>query len=110
MLIACLLVPATPWWASSRHYQAQKQMGDTVSATQRSEQMYAAQREPMLKEVKEEDTFEGVPELRSIRTAPDPDSVWHGQLQQADKTLMQHHLPALKGRNNPPSTQWLPGR
>ena len=70
MLIAALLVPATTWWASLRYYQAHKQVEDAMSSTQRWEQLYAAQRERMLKDVKEENTIEGVPEVLGVWTAP----------------------------------------
>jgi hypothetical protein len=111
MLIAALAVPATTWWASVRYYQAHQQPAPAVAASPTWAQMYESQRGQMLKNGREGNTVEAVPVVRSTWTGPtDPDNVWHGQLQQANKTLTQHHLPALNVNYSPPSTRRLPGR
>jgi len=112
MLIAALAVPATTWWVSVRYYkEAHQEKQESAATSQIWETMYQEQRKRMLEDVREEVTIEGVPEVRSTWNGPmDPDSFWNGQMQQANKTLILHQLPALNARYAPPVERRLPGR
>ncbi|WP_395750385.1 hypothetical protein [Prosthecobacter sp.] len=112
MFIAALAVPATTWWYSVHYYNAHKQPEETVASAPvpAPEQKRKEQRDVLLSKVKEGSTIEAMTELRKVWTGPtDPDSVWRGQMREANETLMQHDLPALNASHSPrpPSTRRL---
>lgn len=109
MWVAALVVPATAWWVSVHEYRAQKQTQGALSLERGMQ-------------VKHEKIRSKPPlDLNSIEFAPisavrsswngqtEPDNVWHGQMQQANRTLMQHHLPVLDVSFTPPPDR-LPSR
>lgn len=111
MLIAALAVPATTWWVSVRYYKAHQEKQESAATSQIWETLYQEQRRRMRKDVREEATIEGMPEVRSTWNGPmDPDGFWNGQMQQANKTLIRHQLPALKASYAPPTERRLPVR
>ena len=111
MILAALLVPATMGWMSLRYYNTRKQ-------AERATAFENAQRQST--EAKRRDTFFQPLESNSVEFAPmsamrtswngqtDPDSVWHHQRQEANRTLIKHGLPALKGPYSPPDSPPFP--
>lgn len=112
IFIATLAIPATTWWFSVRYYNAHKQTAETPAPAPVPEQKRMQSRDVLLSKVKEGTTIEAAPELRKEWTGPtDPDNLWHGQMRQANDTLIQHNLPALNASYSsspsPPSTRRL---
>ncbi len=100
MLIAALLVPATTWWVSVRHYQAQSQVASALAAEKNAQQQFdgsKSQRETPSRRL-DSGSVEFAP-VQVLRTSwngqTDPDSVWHDQHRQANLMLVKHGLPAL---------------
>ncbi|MDI1312933.1 hypothetical protein [Prosthecobacter sp.] len=100
MLIAALLVPATTWWVSSRHYRASRQTETTLVAEKKAQQLPAGlkQKSETPPQRLNSGSVEFAP-MQIMRTSwngqTDPDSVWHDQRRQANIMLMKHGLPTL---------------
>ncbi|WP_395738941.1 hypothetical protein [Prosthecobacter sp.] len=104
--LAALAVLATTGWLVIRSCRPHQQAAETVAAVPAPRHQQQDRAKVLLSKACPLETIEGMPELREIWTGPtDPDSVWRSQMKQADKTLTQHHLPALNGTSGPPSTR-----
>lgn len=110
MILAALLVPATIWWMSLRYYT--RQQAEKVAALEKVERQSAeAKRHKTLVSPLDSSSIEFA-RANFVRSAwhgqTDPDSVWHDQRREANQTLMQHGLPALKGPGFAPDSPALP--
>jgi len=115
MILAALVVPATMWWMSLRYYNNRRQ-AERALALERKAQRQSAnvkQKHETFFKPLDSGSVEFSP-VKAMRTSwngqTDPDSVWHGQLQQANKTLMEHQLPPLNAGYSPPPTRRIQSR
>lgn len=107
MILAALLVPATMGWMSLRYYNTRKQAEKAAAVENVQRQSAEAKkREPFFKPL-QSGSVEFAP-TSAMRTSwnghTDPDSVWHDQRAAANRTLMEHGLPALNGPGRTPDS------
>ncbi|OYW31032.1 MAG: hypothetical protein B7Z47_02325 [Chthoniobacter sp. 12-60-6] len=112
MILAALLVPATMAWMSLRYYNTTRKQAERAATLENVQRQSA--------EAKRHETFFRPLESNSVEFAPmsavrtswngqtDPDSVWHDQRREANRTLMEHGLPPLKGPRPAPDSPALP--
>ncbi len=111
MILAALLVPATMAWMSLRYYNTRKQAEKAVTLENVQTQSAEANRHETFFKPLESNSVEFAP-MSAVRTSwngqTDPDSVWHDQHREANRTLMEHGLPALNGPRPVPDSPAFP--
>lgn len=113
MVLAALLVPATIWWMSMRYYYTHRQAERALALQQHAQQQAAAvkQKSSTFFRPVDSGSVEFV-QPHITRTSwngqTDPDGVWHDQRLKANKTLMDHGLPALNKTGLVPDSPPVP--
>lgn len=123
-ILAAVVVPLLSWWFSWHYYRASKQteaersdflvQPSSLPTLQESKQAEASELEPAMA-LRAKDTLEkarassvefssGLTKRTSWNGQTDPDSLWYGQRQEANRTLMENGLRTLDGKGRFPDT------